>query len=94
MGKVADPLRDYVRGMRGTGFMPYGSFRLVSIETLMSIADRIDADHEGRMERCRRETKRAFGRYLRSVIVDYEHSMKRRRADMLARYERRRRDGR
>lgn len=56
---------------------------------LYAIANEVDADHERRMEQCRRETKRAALRYLRSVMEDYcKHDMKRSRDDMLARYER------
>ncbi len=41
------------------------------------IADRIDAEHERRMDDCRRETRRALVRYLRGVLTDYDKGIKR-----------------
>lgn len=43
----------------------------------MDIADRIDAEHERRMERSRYETRRAVLHYLRGVLLDYEKGVKR-----------------
>lgn len=48
---------------------------------LASEADAIDREHERRMRNCRRETKRAFGLYIRTVTEEYERNRKRRRGD-------------
>lgn len=41
------------------------------------IADRIDAEHERRMERSRYEARRAVLNYLGGVLVDYKKGVKR-----------------
>jgi hypothetical protein len=43
------------------------------------IADRIDAEHERRMADSRREMRRAVIRYIRGVLNDYDHGIKRKR---------------
>lgn len=48
---------------------------------LASEADAIDREHERRVRNCRRETKRAFGNYIRTVTEEYERNRKRRRGD-------------
>lgn len=72
MGRIADPLREYINSKdwsdRSTD---------ADLASLVTIAGRIDREHDGRMEQCRRETKRAFARYLRAVIEDYERGRKR-----------------
>ena len=92
MGKVADPLRqwadifDYHSESGHTTFSAE-AFKKAAGD-MRKTADEIDADHESRMEQCRRETKKAAMRYLNSVIVDYmKHSMKRDRKEMLDKYE-------
>lgn len=72
---IADDLREYADYLKG---------REVSDDdhlVLMGIADQIDREHGERLWQCRRETKRAFARYMRSVITDYEKGVKRVRKD-------------
>lgn len=42
------------------------------VQALTAAARKTEAEHKARMEQCRRETKRAYGRYMRSVMEDYE----------------------
>lgn len=49
----------------------------VTMADLDAIADRIDAEHEQRMEQSRYETRRATMRYLRGVLTDYDRGVKR-----------------
>lgn len=67
MTRIADPLREHVREL-GWGGM----------DEWLAIADSIDAEHARRMERCRREVRRDFARYMRSCIADYERGVSRR----------------
>lgn len=46
---------------------------------LFAIADRIDREHESRMADSRREMRRAVIRYIRGVLNDYDHGIKRKR---------------
>lgn len=71
MGKIADPLRDFARTTTDETEI---------LAVFDGIADAIDAEHERRMEQCRHETRRSFGRYLRSVIWDYLRGVKRKPA--------------
>lgn len=48
---------------------------------LTEVANQIEHEHRRRMEQSRRETKRAFARYLRAVIEDYTKGIKRKRPD-------------
>lgn len=72
MGKIADPLREYIKSRDWSNRETDGE-----LSELVVMADGIDRDHEWRMEQCRRETKRAFARYIRSVINDYMRGVKR-----------------
>lgn len=72
MPSLADPLREYVSTLRANDLID-GAWEKVYLD----IADHIDAEHERRMEQCRRETKRAFAKYLRSVTAEYERGHKR-----------------
>ena len=78
---VSDPLRELagaLRAMQGgnrTLIAPSGAIALS--DRLLDLADAIDADHESRMEQCRRETRRAMARYIRAVVSDYERGIKR-----------------
>ena len=44
---------------------------------LVGVANTIDVEHKRRMEDCRRNTKRELVRYLRGVLTDYDHNIKR-----------------
>ena len=84
MGNVADPLRKWLEE-----HPTIQRHNPLLRSQITDVADIIDADHERRMEQCRRETKRAAMRYLNSVIVDYaKHDMKRDRKAMLEKYKR------
>lgn len=78
MSRVSEPLRKYAR-------IPYRSHQR---DQLLGIADEIDREHERRMEQSRNDTRRAFARYLRSVIADYLKGYKRLHEDAFARYQR------
>jgi hypothetical protein len=54
MGKVADPLREYVGSLFTNDMALYKDF--------MSIADQIDHEHERRMEQQSYELRKAFCR--------------------------------
>jgi len=41
------------------------------------IADRIDAEHERRMDDCRREVRREVIRYMRGVLTDLDRGVRR-----------------
>ena len=75
MGKVADPLRTLADEV---GLVRWDEGGIV--RKMREIADRIDADHERRMEQARRETRRAACRYLAGVVEDYKHGVKRGRS--------------
>ena len=81
MSKVADPLREYAEMLRRYhGRDIHGEERdyvTATTREILELAEQIDRDHELRMEQCRRETKRAFARYLRSVTTEYERGHKR-----------------
>ena len=68
MGRLADPLRERILRLEELG---YGKREPTLIQTLKACADQIDAEHLKSMEMSRRETKRAFARYLRAIIEDY-----------------------
>lgn len=68
MGKIAEPLRLYAKGLE----LNHENIG----KTLLIFADEIDRAHEQRMEQCRRETKRAFGHHIRAVVSDYERDIK------------------
>jgi len=70
--RVADPLREYI-AKTWDGSMYVNQVPMA----LMEIADQIDSEHERRMEQCRHETKRAFGKYLRQITGEYERGHKR-----------------
>lgn len=73
---VADTLRGYVKAMHVRGVLPDRDY-----ENLTSIADEIDAEHERRMEDCRRETRRSTCSYISRVVADYKHGKKWKRKD-------------
>lgn len=71
-GKVADPLREYTTWLYDR--------RVIDKEEsteLYEIADKIDREHERRIEQCRHETKRAFAKYMRQITAEYERDHKR-----------------
>ena len=69
MTRIADPLRERVAAMCAASGL--------SGERLYAIADAIDAEHEARMERCRRGTRRDFAHYMRSCMEDYVNDVAR-----------------
>lgn len=54
---------------------PYGPSS--ETEELYAIADRIDAEHERRMDDCRREVRREVIRYMRGVLTDLDRGVRR-----------------
>lgn len=74
--KVADPLRKLAAEL------DWNHWEMDQLARRMrEVADEIDRDHAHRMRQCQRETKRAFGRYIRAITEEYERSRKRRRGD-------------
>ena len=73
--RVADPLREYAES---TAMLPGMSIREVRDE-LQRLADQIDREHERRMRQQSYDLRRAFCRYLGSIIDDYRHGIKRKR---------------
>ena len=75
--RVADPLREVADALtRSTTFDGRISPELV--DRLRGVADLIDLEHARRVANCRREVRRHFARYMRSVIADYERGVSRR----------------
>ena len=72
--RVADPLRERILRLEELG---YQETNPMLIQTLEACADRIDREHERRMEQSRHETKRAFAKYIRQITEEYERSHKR-----------------
>jgi tRNA U54 and U55 pseudouridine synthase Pus10 len=56
--RLADPLREWAEKN--------------AHPELASLADSIDLEHSCRIANCKREVRRHFARYMRSVIADYE----------------------
>ena len=73
--RVADPLREYAES---TALLPGMSIREVRDE-LQRLADKIDREHELRMEQQSYELRKAFCRYMSGVLDDYRHGIKRKR---------------
>ena len=69
MSRIANLLRYYVE--------TEGTLDAKVEHDLYTIADRIDREHERRMEQSRHETKRAFAKYIRQITEEYERSHKR-----------------
>ena len=57
----------------------HGAISALDHGVLLDYADHIDREHESRMADSRREMRRAVIRYLRSVLNDYDHGIKRKR---------------
>lgn len=78
---VTKELREYVKLVRAYhGTDIHGKKREyvdTTTKDLLVIADRIDREHERRMADSRREMRRAAVRYMRSVLDDYYHGIKR-----------------
>lgn len=75
-GELAEPLREWLESHdRICAHNPLMKGQLTEV------ADQIEREHKRRMEQSRRETKRAFARYLRAVIEDYTKGIKRKRPD-------------
>lgn len=80
MGKVADPMREFVE----TYFMNNTTqeneqWLAMTGRNLLRIADEIDREHERRMEQQSYDLRKAFCRYIGGVLDDYKHGMKRKR---------------
>lgn len=52
-----------------------------AMQELNAIVDRIEAEHKRRMRQQSRDLPRAFAKYMRGVLADYEHGVKRTRMD-------------
>lgn len=70
MAGIADPLREYAR--------QDGELDACTVIWLDEHASRIEREHERRMEQCKRDVRRDFARFMRSVIADYEKGVSRR----------------
>ena len=68
---VADPLRLYADNMYANNLIDGPQ-----LNAMFEIADEIDAEHERRMEDCRRETRRATCNYISRVVADYKRGRK------------------
>lgn len=83
MGKVADPLREFAdRHADKLGAAIVGDTQTAESSAwhyLYRLANQIDREHERRMEQQAYDLRKAFCRYLCSVIDDYRHGMKRKR---------------
>lgn len=75
MSKVADPLREFADCI--TDDLNDDTYWMR--DELYRIADKMDCEHERRMEQQSYDLRRAFCRYLGGVIDDYRHGMKRKR---------------
>lgn len=76
--RIADPLRELVTSYNSATYNKTHKLTLGEYEAkLLEIADRIDREHERRMEQSRHETKRAFAKYIRQITEEYERSHKR-----------------
>lgn len=79
--RVADPLRSFVAGSivydlaAGVEQFDEGAMREI-VKGLDKVADQIDAEHERRMEDCRRETRRSTCSYISRVVADYKRGKK------------------
>ena len=69
--RVADPLRKLVRDM-----VEFDGIGRIEEMALLEVADEIDAEHERRMEDCRRETRRSTCNYISRVVADYKRGKK------------------
>lgn len=69
---VADPLREFAQS---TEVVPGMSLRRCR-DYLLKVADEIDAEHERRMEDCRRNTRRVTCNYFSRVVADYKRGEK------------------
>ena len=72
MSKVSDPLRGYIEGMHEVDVLLD-----MDHDILNGIADEIDREHERRMEQQSHDLRKAFCRYIGSVVDDYKHGHKR-----------------
>ena len=73
--KISEPLREWMAEHRPgeEGVWMVGA---ATLDELAAIAGQIDHDHDSRMERCRRETKRAFAKAIRRAANDYACNIK------------------
>jgi len=71
--RVADTLRERILRLEEIG---YQEKEPMLIQTLIACADQIDAEHERRMEDCRRETRRSTCNYISRVVADYKRGKK------------------
>lgn len=80
---VADPLRKFAQMMRKYhGTNVHGDERdyvTVTTREMLEIANQIDREHARRMRQQSYDLRRAFCRYLGSVIDDYKRGIKRKR---------------
>ena len=75
-GELTEPLREWLESHdRICAHNPLMKGQLTEVASL------IEREHKRRMEQSRRETKRAFARYLRAVIEDYTKGIKRKHPD-------------
>ncbi len=73
---ITQDLREYLDAHRAHD----GSFTVLgdtTVAELLELASAIDLRHDLRMEQCRRDTKRAYSRYLRGITNEYDHDHKR-----------------
>lgn len=74
---ITKELREYVNTL-----YDYGAITPSNHDATIALADRIDAEHERRMDDCRRNSNRHVVRYIRGVLTDYDRGVKRvRRGD-------------
>lgn len=70
--RISDPLRRIVHDR----FNEH-EYCVIDAQSLLDIADSIEAEHKRRMEGQSHELQRAFCRYMMSVLEDYRHGRKR-----------------
>ena len=77
---VADPLREFAdRHADKLGAAIVGDTQTAESSAwhyLYRLADQIDAEHERRMEDCRRNTRRSTCSYISRVVADYKRGKK------------------
>jgi hypothetical protein len=57
----------------------HGAISALDHGVLLDYADHIEEEYKNRLENSRREMRRAVIRYIRGVLNDYDHGIKRKR---------------
>lgn len=77
MARMADPLREIILRMVEEGYLDMAP---TLVQTLKACADKMDKEHERRMEQQSYDLRKAFCRYMGGIVDDYRHGIKRKRS--------------